>query len=121
LNKFTALVKTTAMKPPTLIAVLSSLLLSTAAADAMCTQEGLQCLNLHYTSADVGAVISCVDGKYAPTEVCSPEDLCIEEPIPHCGPKNGTDIAMGTILPPTSTFADVPTSTSQDNRQVMEV
>jgi hypothetical protein len=61
---------------------------------ATCTVEGLQCLNLHYASADIGAVINCRSGKYEPTTVCDPESLCIDLPTPHCGPKNSSGVAI---------------------------
>jgi hypothetical protein len=102
------------MKLPTILStILSTILAITIAQDIpTCTVDGIQCLNLHYTSADVGAVINCENGRYTPAAVCSPDELCIEEPTPHCGPKNSTGVAMGTIFPPTSTFAGVPSSTA---------
>jgi hypothetical protein len=103
------------MKLPT---ILSTLLTVAIAQDIpTCTVDGIQCLNLHYTSADVGAVINCENAKYTPVHVCSPDEVCIEEPTPHCGPKNSTDVAMGTILPPTGTFAGVPGSTAVANTE----
>ena len=71
---------------------------------ATCTVEGLQCLNLHYASADIGAVINCQSGKYEPTTVCDPESLCIDLPTPHCGLRNSTGVMIIVpFLAPSST------------------
>jgi hypothetical protein len=97
------------MRPLTPVTLLSILTLTRASLlprqdVATCTAEGLQCLNIHYASADIGAVINCQSGKYEPATVCDPDSLCIEFPAPHCGPKNSTDVVIvAPLLAPNST------------------
>ena len=97
------------MIPLTPVALVSTLTLTRASLlprqnVTTCTVEGLQCLNLHYASADVGAVINCQSGKYEPTTVCHTDSLCIELPAPHCGPKNSTAVVVvAPLLAPNST------------------